>query len=205
MKKTVVFFLTAVLLFLLVACGGNQDTSKITEPDGFSVSTDSLDGDSSAEIPPDPEDDYTAFYEYLLGKQSLGEMPYEDKLIAEGEVVDEFSLMIGKKIFDNAVAADLTVYTAAFELFTKVEGHSNSWIGYRFTEVCDILGIELKESIKLYATDGFSQVFDVKNIDDNTMIAITKDGDPADGPYFAPCSYLISANYTKYLSEIDIL
>lgn len=157
------------------------------------------------ELMPDPNEDYTAYYEYLQQRQSEGKMPYEDKLVAKGEVTAPFSIIIGGKIFDNETASALTVYTAEFETYTKVEPHLNSWVGYRFSEVCELLELEPGDTIKLCATDGYSQAFDLKNTDGNTMIAITKDGDHTDGPYFAPCTYLISANYTKYLSEILLL
>ena len=200
--KRILAFLMVMLLLALAACAPAPTGD--TVQDAQQGETETLEN-PIAETPPNPEEDYTAFYEYLLAIQSAGKIPFKDKLEAKGEVSGEFSLTIGGKTFDNAAAAELTVYTAEFELFTKVEGHDTAWVGYRFTEVCELLGLELDESVKLHATDGFSQVFDVKNIDDNTMIAIIKDGEAADGPYFAPCTFLISANYTKFLSAIDIL
>lgn len=147
---------------------------------------------------------YDDFYGLLLEAQARGDIPYVDRLVAGGEVSEPFSLTIGGKAFTNAEAEGLTVYTASYHLFTKVEGHDVVWVGYRFTEVCERLGIELHETIRLTADDGYSQPFDVKNIDDNTMIALSRDGSSADAPYFAPCSMLVNANYTKYLTEIEV-
>ncbi|NLW78948.1 MAG: hypothetical protein GXY32_06010 [Ruminococcaceae bacterium] len=149
-------------------------------------------------------DSYDDFYGLLLEMQGRGDIPYQDKLVAEGEVTDTFTLEIDGKAFTNAEAAELTVYTASYVLYTKVEGHDAVWVGYRFTEVCEQLGIEMPQSVKLTADDGFVQTFDAKNIDDNTMIAITRDGSAADGPYFAPCTMLVNANYTKYLVGIEV-
>lgn len=206
MKRQKLLLLLAVLFLLFSACNtssgnGSISTQATNVPSKEAQST----PEPTSHESPNPHEDYGAFYEYLLQQQSEGSTPYEDKLLATGQVSDAFSIVINGKPFTNKEAETLTVYTATFQLYTKVEGHLYSWVGYRFTEVCDLLGLALEDSIRLIATDGYKQIVDVKNIDHNTMLAITKDGDPSEGPYFAPCTYLISANYTKYLAEIEIL
>lgn len=205
-RRFLAALLLLLMLFSLSACGAPDDK---TNGDGFAGDEDYQffisNFDAICADPGAYYDDYDEFYGLLLMMQSNGDIPYVDKLVAEGEVTEPFTLLINGMTFSNKEAAELTVYTAAYVLFTKVEGHDAVWVGYRFTEVCAALGIEtLPDSIKLTASDGFVQNFDTKNIDDNTMIAITRDGRAEDGPYFAPCSMLINANYTKYLTEIEI-
>lgn len=206
MKRILAFLLVLGIFAGVCACSQEQPAGdRAGQVQEASTSADGRNEDGSTlETPPDPEQDYAAFYAFLLQQQAEGKIPYEDKLVPEGRVVEPFSLAIDGKTFDNAAAEPLTVYTATFELYTKVEGHLNSWVGYRLSDVFALLDVKPGASIRLHASDGFSQVFDTKNIDDNTMIAITKDGDPKDGPYLAPCSFLISANYTKYLTEITL-
>lgn len=203
--------LCAALFFSLVGCGAQPQQSAPVSASASSAGE--VDDeyryfvDNFAAICEDVGayyDNYDDFYGLLLEIQSRGEIPYEDKLVEGGEVAEPFSLVIGGKPFTNAEAEALTVYTASYHLFTKVEGHDVVWVGYRFTDVCELLGIQLGETVRLTADDGYSQPFDTKNIDDNTMIAIARDGDSSDAPYFAPCSMLVNANYTKYLVQIDV-
>lgn len=204
-------FVTTLMLLSLVACGATPPPSTPPTSGAISTATDDEDYrffvDNFGAITDDVGayyDNYDDFYGLLLEMQARGDIPYEDKLVAEGDVTVPFSVEIDGKVFSNAEAEALTVYTASYRLFTKVEGHDAVWVGYRFTDVCDALGIELPESIRLNAEDGFSQSFDTKNIDDNTMLALSRDGNSDDAPYFAPCSMLINANYTKYLAAIEL-
>lgn len=81
----------------------------------------------------------------------------------------------------------------AFEKMTLVEIHTEKekddvkypevWTGYRVSDILDWLKVESYSSLSFVANDGYSIDIPASEIDEETIIAITKDGEPIDSEF----------------------
>ncbi|MBQ9992913.1 MAG: hypothetical protein IJP33_05760, partial [Firmicutes bacterium] len=173
-KKLLPLICVLLLMFALTACGD----------EGFANTA--ADNKTTTATTVVPEGELAP-----LGERAPGEgRPLRDYCLEEGGEIPadyEFTMEIMGKSFTQKDAANLKLHKAVIGVETSVELHEYTWVGYRLQDVLDYLDVEIKGDFIVEATDGYGITFTQAEIDDNIMIAITRNGKAVDAPYYAPC------------------
>ncbi|HZK24411.1 MAG TPA: hypothetical protein VFC74_03365 [Oscillospiraceae bacterium] len=192
-KKVSILLLVLLMVFTLVAC---------SSPNSKENSNDPANNAGQQETP--PAADQPSEFQKQQELEADGKGEFKNMLQEGGTAVDEFSLKIGEHTFTEKDAAELTVYTAEIEILTKVEAHQSTYVGYKLLDVLALYDLSVDADFYVVAADGYKITCKSDSLDENTLIALSKDGSTKNAPIYAPCSSKLSPNYVTGFAELRL-
>ena len=210
MKKLLALFLALTLPLALAACGqppaedpAANAAVPAQEAAAAPAEADPAAGQQDPEQMTEGEKQLNAIHE----QEKAGQIDSTYILSEGGQAEGEFSLAICGHAFtaDEAASAGLALHTGTVTTYTSVEPHDYTYVGYRLKEVLDYYDIPLEGSFYVKADDGYKIEIQAAEIDDNTMIALSRNGKTNNAPIYAPCSSQLAPNYVSGFCEFGAL
>lgn len=193
-KKVSVLLLVLLLVLTLTACSSPNTKENANDPANSA---------GQQETPPAAKEEPSAFQKQQE-LESAGKGEFQNMLQEGGTVAGEFSLTIGEHTFTEQDAAALTVYTAEVEILTNVEAHQYTYVGYKLQDVLDLYDLTVDADFYVVAADGYKIACKRDSLDENTLIALSRDGSSKNAPIYAPCSSKLAPNYVTGFAELRL-
>lgn len=193
LKRILLLLVVGVMIFTLAACGSE------TPKQG---------GNSGAESPGNGEqqqgEEDLSEFEKIQRQESEGSTTFEYILQEGGTVEGSFSIKVEDNIFTEQDAQKLTVYSAEVVTWTNVESHAHTYVGYKLLDVLELYGLTVDGDFYVVADDGYKITCRANSLDENTMIALSRDEKTNNAPIYAPCSSQLSPNYVTGFAELRL-